>query len=243
MFLDNIKKIGLIVANILAPKTCLYCKEDQKYDYDSFLCQKCFKNLKKIEFPYCQKCGKELKSGGAFCFNCKNDKKKKYFSFSRSVFEFEPVLREVIHIFKYKGYKKVGFWLGKLMSEELEKYKEYNDFDLILPVPISKRKRSERGFNQSEILAKIISENSNKNILLEYVIKIRDTNSQVGLNKEMREINLKDSFKCVSPFQVKNKRIIIIDDVATTLATLNEVSKVLIESGAKEVAGYTLARE
>lgn len=241
--IQTLKKLGLIALNIIVPQTCLYCKKDQRYDYKFPLCENCLKELEPIKFPYCQKCGIELKSGGALCYNCKKDKVKRYFSFSRSVFKFNPVLREAIHTFKYSGYKNIGRWLGSLMAEKFIEYKELEGFDFLIPVPISLRKKRERGFNQSEILAFEISKKTGLSVLSDVVVKIKDTKSQVGLSQNERENNLEGSFSCINHDKIKGKKIIIVDDVATTLSTLNEVSKVLKKSGVKEIACYTLARE
>lgn len=180
--------------------------------------------------------------GGEFCHFCLK-RKKENFEFSRSAYIFEPVLRELIHDFKYKGFKKIGAWLGDRMAERLSYYPEFKDYDCVSFVPISNRRMRERGYNQSEILADRISSRKGLFLLKGAIIKSKDTLAQANLNRAQRVENVKDSFDCAFPECAKGLRVIVVDDVATTLATLNAAALAFYKAKAKSVACYTLARE
>jgi len=156
---------------------------------------------------------------------------------------FEPRIRAVIHACKYNGYKKLSRWLGEFMAERIGKYPELGGYGLVVPVPVSVKKAAERGFNQSELIAEALAAGTGKKFCRDGLLKSRETRSQAGLNREEREKNLADSFSCPEPSKIKGEKIILVDDVATTLSTLNEAAGVLTKAGALEVACYTLARE
>ena len=121
---------------------------------------------------------------------------------------------------------------------KLEEIKE--EYDLIIPVPISKERLKEREFNQTEVLCnEIIKSGKVRNDILS---RIKDTPHQTGLSRENRESNLKDSFVVNDKKQIKGKKILIIDDIYTTGSTINECANVLIKNGAKSIIALCLAR-
>ena len=117
-----------------------------------------------------------------------------------------------------------------------------NNFDLVLPVPLYRSKRREREFNQAEVFARMIAEHYSLPLSQENLLRIRDTRTMSGLNQEERRRNVKDAFSVKRKEEVKNKRILLFDDICTTGATVGECSKVLLTAGAKEVTILTLAR-
>jgi len=134
------------------------------------------------------------------------------------------------------GYKEIFRDLGELMSNFLKNY-DFRNFYLTF-VPLTKRKLIDRGFNQSEILAHIISKNLKLKVF-SGLLKIKDTKDQASLDFEKRLNNLKDVFKIKSS---PPEKIILVDDVKTTGTTLKECAKVLKESGAKEIIALTILR-
>jgi ComF family protein len=114
--------------------------------------------------------------------------------------------------------------------------------DLILPVPLFWKKRLRRGFNQSALLAKRLARSYDISFSNSVLIKNRQTRDQVMLGKKERVVNLKGAFSVKRKAQIFQKRILLVDDVYTTGSTVDECSKVLIESGAQDVLIYTLAR-
>jgi competence protein ComFC len=113
--------------------------------------------------------------------------------------------------------------------------------DQIIPVPISKKRRQERGYNQAEIIALPLALSVGKEYAPKALIKVKEAHSQIGLSYNERLENIKDAF-IADPLLVKNKTILIVDDVITTGATINSCAQALLNSGAKRVFGLSLAK-
>lgn len=159
----------------------------------------------------------------------------------------------VYPVFDYKD-KKVEHMIWELKFYKNKKvakifapllYEEIKEESILIPVPISKRKRRERGFNQTELLCEEIMR-IDKHFILTYMPKVlvkhKNTKNQHDLkDKSARLSNLKNAFKVIKPSAVSNQNVIIIDDVYTTGATLLEIKKVLEEAGAKSVRAITIA--
>jgi len=145
----------------------------------------------------------------------------------------------MLYLFKYEGITALCEVLSEVAAQRVKN--RINPDVVVVPVPISGSRFKKRGYNQSEFLARQISKTlklSGGNAL----IRVRDTKSQVGLSKEERAENVKDSFECVDKRLVKGQEVLLIDDVATTFATLNECAKVLKGAGAKSVTGLVVAK-
>ncbi len=131
------------------------------------------------------------------------------------------------------------FFLKFIKSRIINLNEIYSDVDIVIPVPIRKNKLKERRFNQAEIIGEILFENKlQKNVLS----KIKETKEQKHLSKEEREKNLKNCFKINDKEKIKNKKILLIDDVITTGSTIREISTLLIENGSVEVYAFSLLK-
>ncbi|MBU4310524.1 ComF family protein [bacterium] len=155
---------------------------------------------------------------------------------------YQGVMREAILLLKYQKVKALISPLGKLLLKYCQENLKINDFDLVLPVPLYRSKRKEREFNQAEVFARIIDRHYSLPLSHENLLRIRDTRTMSGLNPEERRRNVKGAFSVKRQEEVKNKRILLIDDICTTGATVDECSKVLLTAGVKEVTVLTLAR-
>ena len=225
------------------PLYCFSCRSRIKNNkHISGICYNCVDAIKYNNPPFCYVCGKHLDYYAVnACINCK----KKEFHFSRawSACLYDGVIKELLHLFKYHGYTKIGNFLGKLMVDFLEdNLIAINEIDLIAPVPLHKRKLREREFNQSEHLAEIIAKKFNKNISVGNLIKVKDTAAQAVTSKEARLENVKNSFRIKTDSLIRNQNILIIDDVLTTGTTCSEIAKTLKNSGANSVLTLTLAQ-
>ena len=114
---------------------------------------------------------------------------------------------------------------------------------ILIPVPMEKKKMKNRGYNQSEELAKELSKILQIPLSLNNLIKIKQTLPQIKLSAKERQENLKNAFSINNPEELKNKKIFLVDDVYTTGSTMEECAKTLKESGAKQVWGIAIARE
>src|SRR3990167_1043234 len=148
------------------------------------------------------------------------------------------VLKKALWMLKYQGAKQLAKPLAELIRERIWKKLETENW-LVVPVPLSKNKLRHRGYNQAELIARELSGNVRADVLF----KKFHTKSQVEVkNKEERLVNIIGSFEIKNPEKIKGKKIILIDDVYTTGATMREAKKILISAGVKKVVGIAVAR-
>jgi ComF family protein len=186
--------------------------------------------------PVCEICGNPI-SEGAICYRCKIE--PPYFSRARSYALYKDVMRTAIIEFKFNQKIRIGEYLGGLLGEFALKLNW--DIDVIVPIPLSKNRLKQRGFNQSEIIAEEVSKTIRIPVI-DGLKRIKETKSSIELNPKERKENIHMAFLLAEP-KLKAKRVLIIDDVYTTGATVNEAAKALKERGIKEVRVLTLARE
>ncbi len=148
---------------------------------------------------------------------------------------YSDALAEAINLMKFSGLKRFANPLGQLLLTL-----EMPECDGIIPVPLGKHALRERGFNQSLLMARVISKKVKIPLYMDMLLKRKDTLPQVGLSAKERMKNLKGAFKTSG--KINNLRLLLLDDVMTTGATARECSKTLMSAGAKEVIVITLAR-
>ncbi len=226
------KPLSLLM-DFFLPSDCKICKSPLEYE-ETYICKTCFSRIEEIKPPICSKCGRPSKT--TFCSECY--RKRRYFKMARPYGVFEGVLKEAIHLFKYEKKEGLSKGLGILMCRTLNGL-SWN-FDYIVPVPLHKKKEKARGFNQTGLLGEYISKRRNIP-LFPGLIKTLDTPSQVGLPYNERRTNIMDCFTLKYTERIKNKSILLIDDVMTTGTTIEECSKVLLAGGAKDVYVLCLA--
>jgi len=233
-----------VLTDIIYPKTCLACKHklDSTVTYD-YICGKCKALIKKNVPPFCIACGRHLEKGNLnknICPSCLKNKLNFDRAFSPCLYE--GVMKELIHEFKYKGKKHLSTPLSKLMIDFIKEYELPMDcLDVIIPVPLHKSRLREREFNQAQTLGSHIAAEFNKLINSEVLIRHRKTKTQAELALHSRLNNVRDSFSVAKEADIKNKNILLIDDVLTTGATSSEAAAALKKSGANIVFVLSLA--
>lgn len=210
----------------LLPKRCACCGE--VIPSDCLICSECESNLPRISGDICYKCGREKKT----C-SCKGA--EMYFSALVAPFYFEGNIRNGIHAFKFRNNPDNADAYCIEMAETINK--RYSDikFDIITEVPTSKEGNRARGYNQCSLLAKGVSELCGIEYRTGLLVKLYETEKQHGLPYYRKSGNLAGAFDVSDPLSVKDKIILICDDVSTTGETLNECAKMLWLYGAKEV--------
>jgi ComF family protein len=209
------------------------------------LCEKCFKKVEFVKGTICQRCGVPLKSGGKYCYNCRGSKASKYkCSFIRSALQFNEPTRALVHAFKYEKYLNIAPYFAEVMYRVYRKYPEYREAAFLVPVPIYKSRQRKRGFNQAEVLATHLGKICGTPVL-NALVRTKNTESQTKLTREQRKENILGAFALAKGVEgeVKGQAFILIDDVCTTSATLEECARVLKEAGAREVLALTALRE
>lgn len=222
---------------LFIPDFCISC-DDVSF---STLCESCSHKIKHISGSICQVCGRPsgLKHHTSYiCYDCVLN--PLFFDWHRSLFIYDKPLSDWIYRLKFK-YDLV--YLKYFGEEILNRYGSIiKSVDYIIPVPLSKERLKQRGFNQSLELAKYISKKLKVNYLRNDLVKVKNTPNQTDLKKNDRKNNLRGVFQFRSNQNLENKKVLLIDDVFTTGSTLNECSKVLKKEGVKYVFGLTIAR-
>lgn len=231
--------------NTFIPSICPICKEPVE-EAQGF-CRQCLKGFPRVGPPWCNRCGLPFPSSQVVEHCCKECMKTvRHFRIARSFGVYDGSFLEVLHDFKYSGKTALSVPLTRLIAScDME----FSLYDVIVPVPLYKKRLKERGFNQSLLLGKgLISLLKIANCKLKISLdpfslkKIKPSMPQVGLRREERRRNVKGTFGVTEPLAIKGKRILLVDDVFTTGATANECSRVLKRAGAGFVDVLTLAR-
>jgi len=238
----GIIKAGKWLLNALLPRACAHCGLDLHYLEPAPLCPGCAAGLEPLPELHCKICGLPLDCGGRACRDCGGGAPRSL-SLTRSAFVFNPQLRSLIYAFKYKAREDLAVFLAGEMSAALAGFPELSPYNFTVAVPLHPSKQKQRGFNQAELLAAGLASRGNLFHLAGAAGRTKNTRSQTTLSKTERKTNMSGAFNVLKPELVKGRKILLIDDVATTLATLEELASELKKAGAKSVAAYTLARE
>lgn len=195
------------------------CKEKSGLT-NKYICKDCLSNLEIIH--------EEISINSAYI-------SKAYYSL-----HYNRYAREMIKEYKFNGKNYLYKPFAEFMIDTI-KDKNLGDYiDLIAYIPAHRRKDALRGYNQAELLAGYIAEKLKKPLSKNNLVKVRWTENQSNLNKVDRVVNLKDSFHIKNPEEIIGKKILLIDDIITTGATMEECSRVLMNNGAREVIGLAL---
>ncbi len=223
------------------PPQC-HCCEKFLDEGEQGICSDCLAEIHRIEPPFCLVCGTPFVSTEVRihpCGGCLT--KRKYFTMARALGAYQGSLQEAIHRWKYQGKAALTPFLGQWMTEGLYRYWDPKHLDLLIPVPLHKQRLRERGFNQALLLAKELNHRTGIPYRKRILQKVRATLPQVNLSGVEREKGVRGSFQIVGKEELEGKTILLVDDVYTTGATVNECSKMLLAAGAERVDVFTLA--
>jgi ComF family protein len=209
--------------------------------------------MERMRVPVCGICGErlqvqELAAAERLCGACRTEPPP----FVRAVAygSYSDGLRELIQLLKYQGVRPASGILGRMLAEALlELSEDFGDIaPIVIPVPLHGSKLRQRGFNQSELIARAALKNfrvrGTERLMLapSLLVRARETQSQTGLSAEQRRANVRGAFRVAQPNAVAGKDILLIDDVFTTGTTLRECARVLRRAGAARVLVATVAR-
>lgn len=228
------------VENLLSfvyPRRCPVC-HNIVTPKGEVICDGCRKRLRPIREPRCKKCGKPLtKEEQEYCYDCA--KGKHCYTEGIALYPYDDVMRKSIAFFKFQNRREYA----QAYAEEIERYLGERllrwGADCMVPVPIHKKKRIERGFNQTEVLAAAVSKRIGIPVDGEILERVRKTLPQKELNEEERRKNLVNAFQ-IGKKGVEYKRVILVDDIYTTGSTIDACARVLKASGVQEVFFFSL---
>lgn len=214
-------KIKEQLLNLIYPKVCGICGKGK----NTYLCKKCENKLKKQAILG------------------KDEYLNKYFENHYYIFKYDNLIRNLIIDYKFNEKPYLYKSLLEILNKYQKKYVQFEIYDIIIPVPISRKRKKERGYNQSLLIAKEIAKNENIKLKNNVISKVKNNNTQSKLKKEARLENVKNVYRVINNKDITNKNILLIDDIFTTGATLNECSKVLKQTGAKKIDVLTIAKD
>lgn len=159
-----------------------------------------------------------------------------------SVWQYSEEIQKLIHEMKYFRKRSLAARLGDRMAAAIDSQRQWQDFDVIVPVPLYRTRLRERGYNQSYYLARAVAERWNKPVEGNMLKRIRPTVSQSRLSAKERWSNVENAFRANGSAEIAGRRILLVDDVCTTGATLGACAEALLDAGATSVWGLTAAR-
>jgi len=237
----TLRLFGLQLLDFLYPLHCTLCGVKVSPERGE-LCEPCLDAFPQNEPPFCPFCGEGRLSrpDPVVCLSCFG----RPFVFDRawSAILYEGAARDCLHHFKYRERALLSKPLGGLLIQFAGGHLPMESFDALLPVPLSRRREMERGYNQSFLLARGLTEAFHLPLLKKCLIRRRDTPSQITLSKEERFRNVKGAFLVRRTSPLGGKRLLLVDDILTTGATANACAAALKEAGAASVSVLTLAR-
>ena len=211
-----------LVLDLLYPPVCGICgKIDQKE-----LCPKCAIKLRNLE------------KARLYAYPHTHFEKHFY------LFPYEGIIREKLIHYKFQGKSYLSTFFAKILQNHEKMSRLLEKYDIIIPVPMYSKKEKLRGYNQTALIAKEIAK-AYQNLIYDgkSLQKIKDTKMQSSLNKKQRKNNIKNAYNVINQQKIKDKKIVLLDDIYTTGATANECSKMLKQAGAKEILVVTIAKD
>ena len=233
-FKNKLNKIGEIMFPIYS---CICCGKEIDSDSPYRICYDCFNKIPFTKNKFCLKCGEIIAGDYDFCITCKN--KAYNFDYARSVFAYIPFTAPIILNFKYNHLKTHALPLANLLKDFFSTSDLIADTCTFVPMPEDREK--ERGYNQAKVLCEKFSELTGIP-MIDSLVRIKSVTKQSTLKADERAKNIIGSFKAINKHAIKNKEILLIDDVMTTGATASECAKILRKAGAKNVQVLTLAK-
>lgn len=242
-------KLTELILDILFPITCVFCQKENRW-----ICPNCLDRIKISSFQVCFHCEKNITENGKLCEKCKNYFLNKGQSFPldalivSSSYQKNGISR-LVHLYKYNFIRDLSFPLGNLLTQSIIK-SNLPIPDLIIPVPLHQRRLRWRGFNQAKELADFVGKNLAPGFPIpvedEVVLRRKHTPPQMKIKSHKeRKLNVSEAFliKKEKKVLIATKTVLLIDDIATTGATLFEIGRLLKKNDVKRVFAAVIARQ
>jgi ComF family protein len=239
----------------LFPSDCRLCGTPLTNISRLPVCEECLVRITPVRAEVCDLCGELLPDTNLFgtaeqpgplrtCGLCKRVPPP--FAKAAAYGSYDGGLRELVHLLKYEGVRPASHVLGRMLSEVMAEVEAMlSGSVLVIPVPLHARKLRQRGFNQSELIARAalkLRKRPQMVLAPELLIRRRETQSQIGLTSHQRRENIRGAFAASEPARLEGKNILLVDDVFTTGTTASECARILKKAGASNVIVATVAR-
>ena len=233
------------VLDLVFPAVCPICARRSDDPAHRPFCNPCWRALPIGVGPGCPVCGEPYPGlGGALpCDGCRRAPPS--YAFARAIAPYRDGMREAIHALKYGRRPVLAAPLGRLLATDGPETLPValRDWaDALVPVPLHPARQAERGFNQAELLAAPCAARWRLPLLTRALVRVRPTPPQTDLDADARRANVRDAFRAVRPREIEGRRVLLVDDVLTTGATVGAAARALRTAGAAEVGVLALAR-
>ena len=224
--------------DLLYPRRCPLCNVVLPFQRGK-VCRSCLERLEMIQAPVCMKCGKSIESvEQEYCRDC--EAIPKHFKRGYPVFHYKGAIKDALYAFKYDNQRDYADFFVECVLQRYGKELQTLELDGIIPVPVHRHKRKMRGYNQAELLAKQIGRRLKIKVYADYLERCVDTSPQKELNDKIRMKNLKNAFK-MSENAIKLKRVLLVDDIYTSGATIEACTSVLLAAGVEDIYYTSIA--
>lgn len=234
--LANLGTLGHAILQFIYPLECSLCEQPVE-EHNAPLCEKCFASLATVDQPFCLFCHKFLGPTVA-CVSCDSGLPQVP---TLSLGAFDDSYQKLIHQLKYRNARPLGKLFGQRMAECLGQLEHFGPIDVVIPVPLHRRRKWKRGFNQSDLVAEGIAKALGKPLDKRTLRRLRHTQDHTRLSRVERQRNVAGAFGVVNPDRIQGKTVLLVDDVTTTGATLGECARTLVNAGAKRVCAAAIA--
>lgn len=228
--------------DLIYPACCILCKNHlTPVEKPHQLCFACQKTIAKNRPPFCRRCSRPPENPAHFfCLSCQETPLA--FDQSWGAFLYTGTMQRLIHLFKY-GHKTGlrHFFTDQILSFVESYHIDVSQADCLVPIPLHPARLRERGYNQSRLIAELIAQELRVPVISHNLIRTRHTPNQARLTQKERWTNIQAAFKIKNPKEFRGKKILIIDDLYTTGATISEAARLLKAAGADEVKALVLA--
>ena len=240
MAVDSMKKLLQMFGNqflqLLFPRRCPVC-DGIVQPAGEMVCVGCLPKLKLLTPPWCMRCGKKLRDEGEYCKECSDGKHD--FSRGRCLYEYDSAAAS-LYRFKYSGRREYAAFYGEQTVEYLGEFIRGVQPDAIIPIPLHRKRRAKRGYNQAELLAREIGKRMGIPVRTKLLLRVKNTTPLKQLNPKERQNNLKKAF-LITGNDVKLKTILLVDDIYTTGSTMDEAARTLRRAGVENICYVALA--
>lgn len=224
------------VVDFFYPPRCPLC--GKIIGGQALACPECLKEAKPVKEPRCKKCGKSLGNDEQeFCRDC--SKGTHLYMEGRGIFPYRGQMKQAVLDLKYRGKRENARFLGTALARLGEAEVRRWQPEVLIPVPLHKKRRKIRGYNQAELLAKVCGQLWKIPVDTKLVERKNSTKAQKQLNPEERRKNLQGAF-CISPTGINYRSVLIIDDIYTTGSTVDAVTAALKKSGVEHIYFLTV---
>ena len=225
------------VLALVYPPRCPVCDEIVAFEDRGKAHPECRKKLFYITGAVCMKCGQPVDNARVeFCFDC--GKKHHHYRQGKGVFLYKGDIKQTMYRFKYSNKREYAAFFAGIVTERYTEWMQRIGAEVIVPVPMYRRKQKLRGYNQAEVFARELSRRTGIPYRMDLVSRMRDTKPQKNLNDTERKNNLKNAFH-VSQDIVKYRYILLVDDIYTTGSTVDAIAQAILQTGVIDI--YSLS--